>query len=1140
MKDRMAQAETKTEHAVPLSSLEVRARLVEALRLDLVGPWAGHALEAERLPRRERPSNHYLTGFLIPSGTPAERRSDTDEDDDLDAVPKPGGLAEETSDERKAARKGFFPSSMGLSFLVPGGARRLQVTARWGDYVEAEVADDEGKPQVVWERRPREATLTLELQGRDSLVLEIPESHGLQLQVVRRSVAARELEALLPPGTSSVSLFLVNRRLPVAREEGEPDVAYAFQAELEVRCEESFLPRPDLRGTRAEDWDERMADLHYADTPEYATGHGVSADWELVDGRCRVVRSTWIPSAQVKRTEPYDPPGVELRMDELGALADGAAAEAALRPMVVQYRAWIDARKARIARLEGSQRTTAEELLNLARFAADRIEGGISLLARDQGALDAFRVANRAVGRALKKRLGIPAPRWFSFQIAFLLLNLPGLADPQDPQRDVVDLLFFPTGGGKTEAYLGLAAFAMVLRRLRHPGDAGLGGVGVSVIMRYTLRLLTLDQLARAAGLVCALELEREHAPERYGSWPFEIGLWVGKAATPNTMGHKGDGRQDTALVKVRQFKKDPRNKPSPIPLESCPWCGTRFTPDSFALLPDAERPRELRIVCASFECEFSRDRVLPLLAVDEPIYRRLPAFLIATVDKFASLPWVGQAGALLGGADRHDSTGFYAAAEPGSGKRLARALPPPDLVIQDELHLIAGPLGTMAGLYETAIEALCSQKSEPRTVRPKIVASTATVRRASDQIQALFGRELTQVFPPPGPDRRDSFFARTAADDVPARFYLGIASQGRNPKVIMRRAWLALMGAAERAYRDAGGQKNPENPADPYMTVLGYFNSLRELGGARRILEEEVQNTIKSYGLRKRVGERHGLFQDRRTFSEVVELTSRVTTSKVAEARRRLGSSFDRPERVDCAIATNMISVGLDIPRLGLMVVLGQPKTHAEYIQATSRVGRSKQRPGLVVTLLNIHKPRDRSHYERFRHYHETFYRSVEVASVTPFSARALDRGLAGVLVALARHSTRELTPPEGVAEIASARPALERALLETFLERVRQQPIADEDEREERLRSVQNRVVDLLDSWHKVVEDYRASGVAVQYQKYELGPPKPLLREMLDKLFESEHHRKFRANRSLRDVEPEVNLFLKDLSGQEVVATE
>jgi hypothetical protein len=447
------------------------------------------------------------------------------------------------------------------------------------------------------------------------------------------------------------------------------------------------------------------------------------------------------------------------------------------------------------------------------------------------------------VARALRKRLGIESPRWRAFQLAFLLLNLPGLANPRDANRATVDLLFFPTGGGKTEAYLGLAAFAMVLRRLRHPGEDGRLAAGVSVIMRYTLRLLTLDQLARAAGLVCALELEREKDLVRYGEWPFEIGLWVGKAATPNVLGHKGDGNPDSARSKVRQFKADPKGKPSPIPLENCPWCGTRFGPDSFALLPNDDQPLELRIVCTNFECDFTRDRPLPILAVDEQIYRRLPAFLIATVDKFAALPWVGQVGALLGGAERYDTTGFFGAAEPGKGTRLAAPVPPPDLVIQDELHLISGPLGTMAGLYEAAIEALCVREIDGcRAVRPKIVASTATVRRAEDQIQALFARSLTQVFPPPGPERSDSFFARTVpSTETAARLYLGIAAQGKNPKVILRKAWLALMGAAERAYRDAGGHKNKQNPADPYMTVLGYFDSLRELGGARRILEEEV-----------------------------------------------------------------------------------------------------------------------------------------------------------------------------------------------------------------------------------------------------------------------------------------------------------
>lgn len=1121
--------------ALPESSQAVRRRLVDALHLDLVGPWAGHELADERLPGWVRPSNWYLTGFLVPTDAPLEQRSDADEDDDIDAVPERPGLPEESAEERKAAKRSFFPSSMGLSFLVSKDARQLDVTVRWGDYTREERKSREGEKDdpPTWCRQAKERTLAVNLSGKDDYPL--PDSGGeLMLHVVERTIQTANLPGV-PAGTRSVSIFLVNRRVP---DDTDRDLACAFQAEIEVRNDLGFTPRPDPRSAQADDWDASVADLHYADAPEYATGHGVSADWDVAHGVCKVLRTTWIPRAQVAATETVAIADVELSMAALGHLGDGQAAMNALAPLVAEYRRWISEQRDNVKDLEGSRRDTAEELLRRAGYAADRIERGISMLAENPDALDAFRVANRVVGRALQQRTNEEAPKWRAFQLAFILLNVAGLADPEHAERQIADLLFFPTGGGKTEAYLGLAAFAMVLRRLRHPEAKGRQGAGVSVIMRYTLRLLTLDQLSRAAGLICALELERAQDPVRYGEWPFEIGLWVGKAATPNHMGRRGDSRRDTARTKTNQFKADPQSKPVPIPLQNCPWCGTRFTRDSFTLEPDADAPEHLRISCSDFVCDFSGERPLPIVAVDEPLYRRLPAFLIATVDKFASLPWTGETGILLGGAGRWDEKGFYGATRPQTGRPLDQPLPPPDLVIQDELHLISGPLGTMVGLYESSISALCQRGAAEGGIGPKIIASTATARRSDDQIQALFARPVTQVFPPPGPERRDSFFARTRSlADGGGRLYLGIVSPGRNPKVLMRRTWLALMGAAQKAYREAGGDKNLQNPADPYMTVLGYFNSLRELGGARRILEEEVQNTLRRYRDRRRIGEKEGLFASRQASWDVIELTSRVPADKVAEARRRLGSPFHEiKQRVDSAIATNMISVGLDILRLGLMVVLGQPKTAAEYIQATSRVGRDVARPGLVVTLLNMNKPRDRSHYERFRHYHDTFYRSVEVSSVTPFAARALDRGFAGAMVGLARHAEYRLTPPRGVERVGEMRNTLERRLLDAFLSRVDAQPFADEDERAERRRSVQNRVVDLLDAWNAVVDEYHGANVTVAYQRHEVTTGKPLLREMLDTKFESPQHRKFRANRSLRDVEPEVGLRLRNLTGGDV----
>ncbi len=322
------------------------------------------------------------------------------------------------------------------------------------------------------------------------------------------------------------------------------------------------------------------------------------------------------------------------------------------------------------------RKETGEELLRLAGIAADRIERGIALLA-DPQCLDAFKTANRTMAKAAKQRVGVmqqadPAtirPEWRPFQLAFILMNLPGIADPTDADREVVDLLFFPTGGGKTEAYLGLAAFTLVLRRLKNPGIAS---AGLSVLMRYTLRLLTLDQLSRAATLICAWNWNGRRTWRSWATWPFEIGLWVGKAATPNVMGKLNDGNPDSARAKTIAFKNNNR-KASPIPLEECPWCGTKFQPNSFQLVPNHAEPADLRIVCLNRRCDFSRDRPLPIVAVDEPIYRRLPCFMIATVDKFAAMPWTGEVGTFFGRVNRYDKQGFYGPCESGAGPTTAQ-----------------------------------------------------------------------------------------------------------------------------------------------------------------------------------------------------------------------------------------------------------------------------------------------------------------------------------------------------------------------------------------------------------------------------------------------------------------------------------
>jgi hypothetical protein len=1080
-----------------------------------------------------------LAGFLVPLDAAPEQKTDEQGTDEVDVVNDSRGLDDAVTPEPAAAQVRYLPSSIGVSVLVTEDTKSLRVTVRWGDY-KARKSNENEPGAYVWLRTQREELVPVDLSRQTGQPIEIPipQSDGLRLVVSSRSVIAGNTEIGLPSGTRSVSIFLVNRRTPVPDE--IRDQACVFQTQLQIDTANSFVSRPDLQSIESEDWDARVADLQYRDAFEFAVGHSIATEALAFDGSCRTVRTSWIPEAEVERVAPAEIKDVELSMDVLSHLPDFGEARRKLEGFVRQYRQWIETQRTRVPSSPKRRRETGEELLHRSQVAASRMEKGIQLMA-DTQVFTAFKLANGAMASAARQRLGVMQgkdpqsiqPAWRPFQLAFLLMNLGGLADPVSDDREVVDLLFFPTGGGKTEAYFGLAAFALFLRRLR---NAGIESSGLSVLMRYTLRLLTLDQLGRAATLICALELERQKDVEKLGKWPFEIGLWVGKAATPNVMGRKGDGNSDSARARTIAFKNDDR-KPSPIPLEECPWCGTKFKAASFQLLPNPDSPNDLRVICVNRHCAFSRENALPVLAVDEPIYRRLPCFMIATVDKFAAMPWTGGVGQFFGRVRRYDKNGFYGPCNPLMGDRLPTdQLPPPDLIIQDELHLISGPLGTVFGVYETALDRLCERQIDGKKVRPKIVASTATVRRADSQIRALFNHRLVDIFPPPGPDRRDSFFALVhSTKESNARLYLGVGAQGRSPKVVMLRAYLVLLAAAQKAYA-ANKKSDPDNPADPYMSLVGYFNSLRELGGARRLIEDEVGNRVGGYGSRKRVSEADSLFQNRKIEYDVVELTSRVATDKVAEYKRRLALPFNAKEHVDVAIATNMISVGLDITRLGLMVVFGQPKTSAEYIQATSRVGRDHERPGLVITILNVHKPRDRSHYERFAAYHQSFYRAVEVTSVTPFSPRALDRALAGTLVALARLGHDTLMPPTGAQMILGHRPELD-FVVDTLGDRAQSHSVLAPDEAERLRQRVRERSLDLLDEWSKIAMELSNVGGQLQYQ-VETGGAQRLLYEFLhpDLKRLPARHRKFRANRSMRDVEPDVNLWLRTIDGVEI----
>lgn len=352
----------------------------------------------------------------------------------------------------------------------------------------------------------------------------------------------------------------------------------------------------------------------------------------------------------------------------------------------------------------------------------------------------------------------------------------------------------------------------------------------------------------------------------------------------------------------------------------------------------------------------------LPIWTVDEDIYRETPSLLLGTVDKFAQI------------VRKRETARFFAIGQPWL---------PPDLIIQDELHLISGPLGSMTGLYETAIDELVGHKG----VYPKVVGSTATIRRAEQQIRSLFVRDAFQ-FPPPGLDAADSGFAKVTLER-PGRRYLGITTAGRSAKFAVQAVSACLLQAA------AGIPGASDVTRDPYWTLVAYFNTLRELGGSLVLMQDDVPFTIEQYA------SRHA--EVARGLATPAELTSRVSSSEIVEMLNLLERKHGEEGCQDTLLASNMISVGVDIPRLGVMLVVGQPKTIAEYIQATSRVGRSA--PGLVVALYNAGRARDRARFETFKTWHDTLYREVEATSVTPFAARAQDKALHAALVALVRH---------------------------------------------------------------------------------------------------------------------------------------
>jgi len=945
--------------------------IVDYLERQLVGPVGG---DHEVL--LEEPAGRYLTGILYPlveRDDPGQAAADADEEADEQGGQV--GDAREFDDDPVALAGQHKPSSAGLSFMISEWSA-LVVEVSFARYAVSGVT-------------PRRWTRSaVQMAGKDALRLlpdGLPGRRGTgQCSVLGGAVT---LDAVWRPRTDGsviVTVSLVNRTRALTR--AEEAAGCLLQVSLRARPEAGEILRypsaPHLYG----DDEAEEFELLYRAVPTYAVGHGVAAAWSG-DGQetPEWIFSSYLPT-QVVPGVSFEVPGHD-RIRGMARLARFDTAEAAdllteLDAFVASYDAWARSLHARLdddvpVRLRGA----AERVLEDVDQARLRMRTGVRLLESDHTVRRAFALANRAMHRQMvhggRNLAGEPheiadAPdarpdypedsgRWHPFQLGFLLLTLHGAAADDSPDRDMVDLIWFPTGGGKTEAYLGLTAFVIMLRRLR----GGEQESGTTVITRYTLRLLTAQQFQRAATLICSCELLRRENPGLLGDESISIGLWVGQNNSPN------DYRQARALLE-RLRNSEPVD--TSFQIETCPWCGTRIVPGErstdarWGIVATNDR---FHIRCLNRRCPFQHE--LPVSVVDEHLYDRPPTFLVGTVDKFARTVW-----------DPRSSVFFGSGGHPG-----------PSLVIQDEFHLISGPLGTMVGIYEAAFDVLLAHNG----ARPKFVASTATIRRAEEQTKGVFGREVA-LFPPAGLEADDSYFARTDRES-PGRLYAGVMPQGHTPLTGLVHLSAALLQAPVDLDLSPAGE-------DAYRTLVVYHNSLRELGKTITLAHDDIPARVKVIA-----ADENNLRP--LTDDDVVELTSNVPARDIQPLLQRLGRSYREQGAVSLAASTNMLSVGVDVSRLGLMVVVGQPKTTAEYIQASSRVGR--RQPGLVITLYSPSKPRDRSHYEAFMADHTTLYRSVEPTSVTPFSLPARTRALHADLVILARHARGWSAEPDAAA---------------------------------------------------------------------------------------------------------------------------
>lgn len=916
----------------------------------------------------------------------------------------------------------------------------------------------------------------------------------------------------------SVTVMLVNELEEVPAKA----IHCIFQSRIEINTHNncfSFVesnPNPDIH---LMDEEECSLELLYRHKKIYGTGLGTSVDWDIDEQGKGSVWNDFFPIEEIPAMNFSLPKNKVITNNELSMkyLSDLNSIDkdtkiSSMYSLVDLYKSWVVDLEKTASLLDTKYISAASKNIAECRRAYERMYAGIKTLKENETAYKAFLLANRAMfmqrvhitmqsDMAKKSADRYPGDdeisvwlrsvdyykeddancRWRPFQIAFLLMDINSIVYDDSPERNIVDLIWFPTGGGKTEAYLGLTAFAIFYRRLTHSKEAA----GTTVIMRYTLRLLAAQQFTRAATLICACEYIRQQCEKKHRKYPIyslgkesiSIGLWIGGTHIPNR--NEGKNSASYHLEKLKNVSKhyyvrSEKERHNKFQVLKCPWCGTKMVKDDRNNKLVGEwgynmgSGKHFYMFCPQEDCDFTNK--LPIQIIDDELYRNPPTLLFGTVDKFAMMPWDGRIGAFFGIGSNNMA---------------------PELIIQDELHLISGALGTVVGIYETAVDGICGQKG----VYSKIIASTATIRRAKEQCSVLYNREVVQ-FPAPGLDAEDSFFARESTIDyekgIYGRKYIGIMPSGKTKAMTEIRMMAALM---QKAYT----MDMPDEIKDKFWTLTVYFNSLKDLGKASTLVDDDVKDFI--------IRTANRMFTTRRLIVRADELTSRVSTTELNETLDKLEKIEYSKENMEAKqyassvlLATNMISVGIDVARLNVMLMVGQPKLTSEYIQASSRVGRSF--PGLCFIQYDATKSRDRSHYERFRSYHESFYRFVEPTGATPFSKPARERALHAVLTAMIRQR-EEWKDDKDAQKFDMGN--LEKSISEIqefILSRIKSINARSENQLKDDIEDVRSEMQEFFEKWQELVEECNQDGGKIPIyfgRRFMVSPPNSEERRLL-----------------------------------------